>query len=42
MKEQIHHARLIGILPATGIALYLCWLVLRPFMEDYDDLADQR
>ena len=32
MREQIHQARWIGILAATAIALYLCWLMLRPFI----------
>jgi predicted PurR-regulated permease PerM len=32
MKEQKHQARWIGILAVTGIALYLCWLMLRPFI----------
>ena len=32
MKEQIDQARWIGVLAATGIAVYLCWLMLRPFM----------
>jgi len=32
MREQTHQARWIGILAATGIALYLCWLMLRPFI----------
>ena len=32
MKDQIDQARLIGILTATAIALYLCWLMLRPFI----------
>jgi predicted PurR-regulated permease PerM len=32
MKEQINQARWIGVLAATGIALYLCWLMLRPFI----------
>ena len=32
MKEQIQQARWIGILAVTGIALYLCWLMLRPFI----------
>ena len=32
MREQIHQARWIGVLAATGIALYLCWLMLRPFI----------
>jgi predicted PurR-regulated permease PerM len=32
MKEQVNQARWIGVLAATGIALYLCWLMLRPFI----------
>ena len=32
MKEQINQARWIGVLAATAIALYLCWLMLRPFI----------
>jgi predicted PurR-regulated permease PerM len=32
MKEQTNQARWIGVLAATGIALYLCWLMLRPFI----------
>src|SRR6266536_435883 len=32
MKEQINQARWIGVLAATTIALYLCWLMLRPFI----------
>ena len=32
MKEQINQARWIGILAATGLGLYLCWLMLRPFI----------
>jgi predicted PurR-regulated permease PerM len=32
MKEQINQARWLGVLAATGIALYLCWLMLRPFI----------
>lgn len=32
MKDQIDQARLIGILTAAAIALYLCWLMLRPFI----------
>lgn len=32
MREHVHQARWIGILAATGIALYLCWLMLRPFI----------
>ena len=32
MKEEINQARLIGMLVVTGVALYLCWLMLRPFI----------
>ncbi len=32
MKEQVNQARWIGVLAATAIALYLCWLMLRPFI----------
>src|SRR6266545_1778658 len=32
MKEQVNQARWIGVLAATTIALYLCWLMLRPFI----------
>jgi predicted PurR-regulated permease PerM len=32
MKEQINQARWIAVLAATGVALYLCWLMLRPFI----------
>jgi predicted PurR-regulated permease PerM len=32
MREQIDQARWIAVLAATAIALYLCWLMLRPFM----------
>lgn len=32
MREEIHQARWIGVLAATGISLYLCWLMLRPFI----------
>ena len=32
MKEQNNQARWIAVLAATGIALYLCWLMLRPFI----------
>ncbi|HET6853792.1 MAG TPA: hypothetical protein VFH46_15930, partial [Pyrinomonadaceae bacterium] len=31
MKEQIEQARWIAVLVATAIALYLCWLMLKPF-----------
>jgi predicted PurR-regulated permease PerM len=33
MKEQINQARWIGVLAATGLGLYLCWLMLRPFIS---------
>lgn len=32
MKEQVDQARWIGILATTGLALYLCWQMLRPFI----------
>ena len=32
MKDQIDQARWIAVLAATAIALYLCWLMLRPFI----------
>lgn len=32
MKEHLNQARWIAVLAATGIALYLCWLMLRPFV----------
>lgn len=32
MKEQTNQIRLIAVLAVTGIALYLCWLMLRPFL----------
>ena len=31
-NEQINQVRLIAVLAAVGIALYLCWLMLRPFI----------
>ena len=33
MKEQIDQARWFAVLAATAIALYLCWLMLRPFID---------
>lgn len=33
MREQIDQARWIAVLVATAIALYLCWLMLRPFIS---------
>jgi len=32
VRDQIDQARWIAVLAATAIALYLCWLTLRPFM----------
>ena len=32
MREQIDQARWIAVLLVTAIALYLCWLMLRPFI----------
>src|SRR5688572_17120070 len=32
MKDQIDQARWIAVLAVTAIALYLCWLMLRPFL----------
>ena len=32
MREQVDQARWIAVLAVTAIALYLCWLMLRPFM----------
>lgn len=32
MREQVDQARWIAVLAATAIALYLCWLMLRPFI----------
>ena len=32
MKDQVDQARWIAVLAATAIALYLCWLMLRPFI----------
>src|SRR5688572_20674725 len=31
-KQHINQARWIAVLAATAIALYLCWLMLRPFI----------
>jgi predicted PurR-regulated permease PerM len=33
MKEQISRARWIGTIVITAIALYLCWVMLRPFID---------
>ena len=32
MKEQFEQARWLAVLAATGLALYLCWLMLRPLI----------
>ena len=32
MKDQIDQARSLAVLAATGIGLYLCWLMLKPFI----------
>ncbi|HJP93867.1 MAG TPA: AI-2E family transporter [Pyrinomonadaceae bacterium] len=32
MKSQINQARWLAVLAATGIGLYLCWLMLKPFI----------
>lgn len=32
MKQQVEQARWLGVLAATAIALYVCWLMLRPFL----------
>ncbi len=32
MRDQVDQARWIAVLAVTAIALYLCWLMLRPFM----------
>ena len=32
MKNQIDQARWVAVLVATGIGLYLCWLMLKPFI----------
>lgn len=32
MQDRINQARWLAVLVATAIALYLCWLMLRPFL----------
>lgn len=32
VKDQIDQARWVAVLVATGIGLYLCWLMLKPFI----------
>ena len=32
MKQQIDQARWIAVLAVTALAVYLCWLMLRPFI----------
>jgi predicted PurR-regulated permease PerM len=33
MREQARRARLIAVTSAAGLALYVCWLMPRPFVE---------
>jgi len=33
MKELMNQARGAAMLSFTAIALYLCWLMLRPFVD---------
>jgi predicted PurR-regulated permease PerM len=33
VKEQIDQARWLAVLAATALALYLCWLMMRPFIS---------
>jgi predicted PurR-regulated permease PerM len=33
MDEQVNKARWIAVLIATALALYLCWLILKPFIS---------
>jgi len=33
MKDHINQARWLAILAVTAIALYVCWLMLRPFID---------
>ena len=33
MRDQVDQARWLAVLVATAIALYLCWLMLRPFIS---------
>lgn len=32
MNQQVEQARWFGVLAATAIALYVCWLMIRPFL----------
>lgn len=32
MKQQVDQARWIAVLAATALAVYLCWLMMRPFI----------
>ena len=32
MNDQINKARWIAVLAATAVAVYLCWLMLKPFI----------
>jgi predicted PurR-regulated permease PerM len=33
MNEQVNKARWIAVLAATAVALFLCWLILKPFIS---------
>jgi predicted PurR-regulated permease PerM len=33
MRERKFQARLLALLFATAVALYLCWLMLQPFVN---------
>ena len=32
MRQQVEQARWIGVLAVTVIALYVCWLMVKPFL----------
>lgn len=32
MNQQVNNARWVGVLAATAVGLYLCWLILKPFI----------
>ncbi|MGQ0761066.1 MAG: AI-2E family transporter [Acidobacteriota bacterium] len=33
MKQQVNQTRWLALLVATALAIYLCWLMLRPFVD---------
>jgi len=33
MNQQVNNARWLGVLAATTVGLYLCWLILKPFIS---------